>query len=195
MDTLPFTSGHWLNRPQVAQVEPDLLTFATDAKTDFWRDTYYGFTRDSGHALLFERSGGFTAEIRVRGSYEELYDQAGLMVRIDEQRWMKFGTELTDGAIFLSTVVTDGRSDWSVSSLAGDMSDVRLRLTVDRGYLRVQASVDGQSWPLLRLAPFPVSEQYWIGPMAATPERAGFRVSFSDFRCGLPTTKDLHDLT
>ena len=131
----------------------------------------------------------------MRADYEELYDQAGLMVRIDEQRWIKFGTELTDGVIFLSTVVTNGRSDWSVSSLAGNMSNLRLRVTVDRGYVRVQASTDDQTWPLLRLAPFPASERYRVGPVAATPERAGFRAIFTEFRCGPPTTKDLHDLT
>ncbi|WP_088348775.1 MULTISPECIES: DUF1349 domain-containing protein [Rhodomicrobium] len=195
MERVSLDGGTWLNRPSSASFADGVLTVATDAKTDFWRDTYYGFTRDSGHCLQFAQGSGFTAEIRVRGQYETLYDQAGLMVRLDERRWVKTGCELTDGRLFLSTVVTDGRSDWSVTDLAGDLSDIRLRVTVAGGSIRVQASLDGVFWPLLRLAPFPAADAYRVGPMAASPERAGFIAAFSDFRCGPPTTNALHDLT
>lgn len=195
MQTVSFESGAWLNRPSTTTVGPDELVMVTDAKTDFWRDTFYGFTRDTGHALLFEQGESFTAELRIRGRYEHLYDQAGLMVRIDERRWVKAGVEFTDGRTHLSTVVTDGRSDWSVAGLDGDLSDVRLRVTVAGASLRVQASTDTATWPLLRLAPFPGADRYQVGPMAATPERAGFRVAFSEFRCGPASTTPLHDLS
>ena len=195
MRTVSLDGGSWLNRPATTFLSDDALTIVTDAKTDFWRETFYGFTRDGGHALLFEQPASFTAEIRIAGRYEALYDQAGLMVRIDDRRWVKSGVEVTDGKLHLSTVVTDGRSDWSVASLDGDLSDVRLRVTIDRGSLRVQASLDGAVWPLLRLAPVPGADRYQVGPMAASPERAGFHATFSDFRCGPASTKDLHDLS
>ena len=195
MEPVSLDGGTWLNRPSSVSFEGDTLTVLTNSKTDFWRETYYGFTRDSGHCLQFAQNGGFTAEIRVRGEYEALYDQAGLMVRIDANRWLKAGVERTDGRQFLSIVLTDGQSDWSVTDLAGDLSDIALRVTVAAGSIRVQASLDGALWPLLRLAPFPLADAYWVGPMAASPERAGFRASFSEFRCGPPSTKDLHDLS
>lgn len=195
MQTVSFETGSWLNRPPTVSRAGDRMTVVTGATTDFWRETFYGFTRDTGHALMVEQPGSFTAEIRVRGEYEALYDQAGLMVRIDDRRWVKTGVELSDGRLHLSTVVTDHRSDWSVTRLDGDLSDVRLRVTVDRGSLRVQASLDGIVWPLLRLAPFPEADRYRVGPMAATPERAGFRATFSEFRCGPASTRDLHDLS
>ncbi len=88
-----------------------------------------------------------------------------------------------------------GRSDWSVTRLDGNLADVRLRLTVRGGALRVQASTDGETWPLLRLAPFPVAPAYQVGPMACTPERAGLEIAFSDFRILPPTERDLHDLS
>lgn len=195
MQAMALDKASWLNRPAAATLVGGELTVVTDAKTDFWRDTHYGFVRDTGHALLVEQPPSFTAELRVRGDYEALYDQAGLMVRIDDRRWVKTGVELTDGRLVLSTVVTDGRSDWSVAGVAGDLRDVRLRVTVDRGSLRVQASLDGVTWPLLRLAPVPPADRYQVGPMAAAPERAGFRAVFSGFRCGPASTKDLHDLS
>ena len=195
MQTMALDVAKWLNRPATWSVEAGALTVVTDAKTDFWRETYYGYARDTGHALLVEQPSSFTAEIRVQGDYETLYDQAGLMVRIDDRRWVKTGVELTDGKLVLSTVVTDGRSDWSVTDFAGDLRDIRLRATVDRASLRVQASVDGVRWPLLRLAPLPPADRYQVGPMAATPERAGFKALFSEFRCGPASRKDLHDLS
>ena len=171
------------------------LTLLTDAKTDFWRNTYYGFVRDSGHFLGFEAGSSFTATVRVTGQFENLYDQAGLMIRIDETRWVKTGVELTDGELFLSTVVTDGNSDWSVAKPFSELADFYLRVTVRDGAMRIQASRSGTHWPLARLAPFPVSERYLVGPMACTPERAGLRVAFSDFTIGPAMTTDLHDLS
>src|ERR1043166_99071 len=41
----------------------------------------------------FPAAGDFTAELRVAARYEALYDQAGLMVRIDEANWVKAGVE------------------------------------------------------------------------------------------------------
>lgn len=193
--TIDLNDGVWLNRPGSWHTDQNGLTMTTDAKTDFWRETFYGFTRDSGHFLGFASNGGFTASLRIRGEFRELYDQAGLMVRIDETKWIKSGVEFTDGELFLSTVVTDGRSDWSVSQPFRELNDFLIRVTIDKGAARIQASRDGSFWPLLRLAPFPVASSYQVGPMACTPERAGLTVHFSEFSIRPAITTDLHDLT
>lgn len=166
----------------------------TDAKTDFWRETHYGFTRDSGHFLGFPTADGLTAKIR-KGEFRTLYDQAGLMVRIDEKRWVKTGVEFTDGELFLRTVITDGKSDWSVSEPFKELEDFYIRITLAKGAMRVQASRDGGFWPRLRLAPFPIADAYEVGPTACTPERSGLTVRFSEFEIGPAIAKDLHDLT
>lgn len=193
--SVDFRDGKWLNEPAGWQVSDNRLTVTTDAKTDFWRETYYGFTRDSGHFLGFPTDDGFTARIRIQGEFRTLYDQAGLMVRLDENRWVKTGVEFTDGEPFLSTVVTDGKSDWSVSQPFKDLEDFYIRVTVAKGALRVQASRDGLFWPLLRLAPFPVASAYEVGPTACTPERSGLTIDFSEFSIGPAITTDLHDLS
>jgi hypothetical protein len=192
--TIDFRTGTWLNEPKNWQADEASLTLTTDEKTDFWRETYYGFTRDSGHFLGFEAGPSFSARLRVRGAFRTLYDQAGLIVRIDERRWVKTGVEFTDGEAFLSTVVTDGRSDWSVSQPFGELEDFHIRVSVDNGAMRIQASRDGSFWPLLRLAPFPVAERYLVGPTACTPERSGLTIQFSDFSIGPALATDLHDL-
>ncbi len=193
--TANANTGSWLNEPTIWTRNGNDLAFVTDAKTDFWRNTYYGFVRDSGHFLGVETGSSFTATVRVVGKFESLYDQAGLMIRIDETQWVKTGVELTDGELFLSTVVTNGNSDWSVAKPFSELDDFHLRVTVNNGAMRIQASRTGMHWPLIRLAPFPTSENYLVGPMACTPERAGLSVAFFDFSIGPAITTDLHDLS
>ena len=167
----------------------------TDAATDFWRETHYGFTRDNGHFFGCDAEGAFTAQLRVRARYDALYDQAGIMVRLDETTWIKAGIEQSDGQAMLSSVLTVGRSDWATGRFDGDPSDFWMRATVSDGVIRLQVSPDGRTWPLARLAPFPKAASYRVGPMCCTPERAGLEAEFSAFDVTPPLGKELHDLS
>ncbi|MDC8748588.1 DUF1349 domain-containing protein [Xanthomonas campestris] len=191
-----WETGTWLNPPKVHRVLPgDVLEVVTDKGTDFWRETHYGFTRDSGHFLGIKAPSRFTCQLRIRGKFEQLYDQAGIMVRVNERQWVKAGIELSDGRAMLSSVLTDGTSDWATGPYEADASDFSMRATVDKGVLRLQVSRDGTYWPLVRLCPFPVADSYLVGPMTCTPEREGLRVQFSDWTLGPVLGKDLHDLS
>lgn len=191
----PWQNGEWLNKPHQSAITADALEMVTDKGSDFWRETFYGFTRDSGHFYGLHAPSRFTAQLRIRAEYEKLYDQAGLMVRIDEKQWVKAGIELSDGRAMLSSVLTDGRSDWATAPYEGDPKDFWMRATVADGVLRLQVSADGKIWPLVRLAPFPKAAAYLVGPMCCTPEREGLKVRFSDWRLTPPLGKALHDLT
>jgi regulation of enolase protein 1 (concanavalin A-like superfamily) len=167
----------------------------TDTGSDFWRNTHYGFIRDSGHFFGSRWEGDFTASLCIEGDYTDLYDQAGIMVRVDETAWVKAGIELSDGAPCLGSVLTVGQSDWATSVYHGTASPLYLRITVENGVLRIQWSQDGLRWPLLRLCPFPQASTYLVGPLACSPEGSGLKVRFSNFQIGAPMGKDLHDLT
>jgi regulation of enolase protein 1 (concanavalin A-like superfamily) len=188
------SEGTWLNEPKTWSEKDDFLSLVTDQATDFWRETHYGFIRDSGHFLGFQTGDAFTAELRIRSDFKALYDQAGLMVRVDERRWLKAGIEFSDGRAMLSSVLTNGQSDWATAPYEHDASDFRLRVTIQHGVLRLQCSNDGKLWPLMRLAPFAKNSSYLVGPMACTPERSGLSVAFSEFRLERPLGKKLHDL-
>ena len=183
----------WLNPPADWSGDDTRLELRTDLKTDFWRRTFYGFTRDDGHAYLRDVSGDFTASVVFRGEYEHLYDQAGLLLRLDEANWIKAGIEFTDGIMHFSTVVTRDVSDWSVIPLPDvrPTDDVRMRLTRHGDAVRVQLSTADGSWQLARLAPFS-GEDCEIGLMACSPERAGFHVLFRDLVVGPAIPRDLH---
>ncbi|QOZ43798.1 DUF1349 domain-containing protein [Bradyrhizobium sp. CCBAU 53340] len=186
--------GVWLNEPKQWSTQNDGLQIVTDQATDFWRETHYGFSRDSGHFLGFPTADAFTAELHVQADFSSLYDQAGIMVRIDAHRWVKAGIEFSDGRAMLASVLTDGQSDWATAPYEHDARDFQVRATVTNGVLRLQVSADSRVWPLMRLAPFPVARSYLVGPMACTPERAGLKVTFPTFRLTQPLGKDLHDL-
>ena len=190
-----FTQASWLNAPEKYTLDAAQLRVTTDANTDFWRTTAYGFIRDSGHFLGTPIDGDFTAQLHVSAQYAALYDQAGLMVRIDEKNWIKCGVEFSDGQLLLSSVLTQDKSDWAVSSAPAMPHGFWLRVTVEKNAIRVQYSSDGQRWPLLRLAPFPAAARYLVGPMCCTPERGGLEVVFSQFSVRPPLQKGLHDLS
>ena len=161
------------------------LQVTTGERTDFWRETHYGFVRGNGHFFYTETGGDFTAEVTFSAAYKHLYDQAGLMLRLDERHWVKAGVEYSDAQQLLSTVVTRERSDWSVTSLPEGVDEVTLRLTRRGEALLVQVLREGAAH-LLRLADFPASNPIQVGVMCCTPERSGLRATFLGFRIGSP---------
>ncbi|NKX44649.1 DUF1349 domain-containing protein [Roseibacterium sp. KMU-115] len=185
-------SATWLNPPPAWSLTAAALTVETGDRTDFWRDTLYGFRRDSGHALLLPVEGDFTAHLRFDGDYAALYDQAGLMLRRDGAHWIKAGIEQSDGVANLSVVVTREASDWSTLALGPSPGPQRLRLTRLGGAVVIQARNAANRWQLLRVAPFPEGPAQ-VGPMACSPERGGFRARFTEFTLGPAVSQALHD--
>ncbi len=145
--------------------------------------THYGFTYDSGHFYYQRQAGNFLAEVKFRGSYNALYDQAGLMVRTDETNWVKCGIEFLDSVRQVSAVVTREFSDWSVGvTLPQDVEALWLRLKREGSALEIQYSLDGANYQLVRLAYLPESETLAVGPMCASPTGEGFSAVFEGFK-------------
>lgn len=185
-------SARWLNPPPTADLGKDRLLVVTGDRTDFWQDTWYGFHRDDGHFLQVPARGDFTVSVTFDGRYRHLYDQAGLMVRAGPTLWIKLGIEHSDGVTNFSCVVTRGRSDWSVVSVPEAMGPQTVRLTrVGSAVIAHHRRADG-SWQMMRLADFDAPHEVMVGPMACSPERAGFEAIFTDFRLDPPLAEPLH---
>jgi regulation of enolase protein 1 (concanavalin A-like superfamily) len=184
----------WLNPPPLAEMHGERLVVRTGPKTDFWQGTYYGFHRDDGHFLQQHRRGDFTANVTFVGRYEELYDQAGLMIRHDATHWMKCGIEYTDGARHFSVVVTNGHSDWSAFRLDDDFETMSLQVTRNGDALFIQYRTDEmEAWRMARLAYFdPALEDVAVGPALCSPQREGFEAEFLDFSVTNPVSRDIH---
>lgn len=170
----------WINQPAQWQHDGDRITVTSDAKTDFWRKTHYGFIRDNGHVYAQQVTGDFTATVRVSGQYATLYDQAGLMVRADETTWMKTGIEYVEGVQYASAVVTRDYSDWSVSPLEGSPAAFWLRVKRESGSIEVEYSLDGTAFMLLRVT-YLTDAPVWVGIMQASPQGDGFTAVYEGF--------------
>ena len=112
--------------------------------------------------------------MKVIGQYATLYDQAGLMVRVDETTWIKCGIEYVDGVQHVSAVVTRDFSDWSVVPLPSNPEAIWLRLTRTGSAIEISYALDGSRYTLLRLAYLAEAEPLQIGVMCAAPQGEGF---------------------
>jgi len=125
-------------------------------KTDFWRITYYDppFVKDDGVTLTYQVPTSMnTWSIETEFSLEALhqFDQAGIIVRMDSERWMKTGIEYVDGMPRMSAVVTNRYSDWSTQSWGGNGSLVRVRVSQIRDSL-VAEHYHNDQWVFMRIA-------------------------------------------
>ncbi|MEO6298994.1 MAG: DUF1349 domain-containing protein [Paracoccaceae bacterium] len=178
----------WLNPPASTHMEGDTLHVTTGDQGDFWRNTFYGFIHDNGHALLAPTEPEFSAEVTFTADYQAQYDQAGLFLRASETHWIKAGIEYVNGTAHLATVVTNGNSDWSQMPLPGFTGELGLRFTRVGDAFWVQYRV-AHDWTMFRLAYFPPDLTVTAGPMACSPSRAGLKARFHDFHLGPPTSR------
>ena len=161
--------------------EDDVLRVNVDGGTDYWRITHYNFIRDNGHFYFQEQTGDFTVKVKIKGFYRDLYDQGGLMIRIDEKNWIKTGIEFVNGIQNLSAVVTREFSDWSVVRRTDNSQEVWFKLTRKNDFVEISYSLDDKDFLLLRLAYFPPNVPVKIGIMCAAPDGKGFPIEFSNY--------------
>jgi len=170
----------WMNEPREWKEQNGGLVLRTGAKTDFWRITHDGGVRDNGHFFYDTLSGDILVTAHLEGDFSALYDQAGLMIRIDDKNWVKCGIEYFEGAHCRSTVVTRDYSDWSIVS-QGTRKSLWVRMKRTGVTVEVSVSEDGEEFLAFRQAYFPESPKIQVGYMAASPAGDGFEARFSNF--------------
>jgi regulation of enolase protein 1 (concanavalin A-like superfamily) len=188
-----FTTGvdprlTWLNEPPRWRLGAQGLTLGTAAGSDFWQGTHYGFRVDNGHALLAQADGRFVLEVEVETSPRHQYDQAGVLIRLSAQDWLKASVEFEPGEPSrLGCVVTNhGWSDWSTQDVDPQIGrQVAFRVTREGADYLVEAMplVSGR-WSQIRLARLQNDDG---GPIAAglyacSPKDAGFEATFRRLR-------------
>lgn len=191
--TVQWDEPTWLNPPLAAEVDGDSLVITTRQRSDFWRHTAYGIVHDSGHALLTDIAHGRAVEVTFVNRFDTQFDQAGLLVRVDDETWIKAGVELSDGLPQLGAVVTHGQSDWSAAPVpewAGRRVTVRASRIADA--LVIRARCDDEAWRLVRLAPLSANAWAQAGPYCCSPEREGLQVRFTRFTTG-PADRAVHE--
>lgn len=173
-----LTRMTWLNPPARESYADGGVNVRSKGKTDFWRKTYYGYINDNGHFLRTPVKGEFQFTARVNGNYAALYDQAGVMVRLDERHWVKCGSELFENKRWASVVVTHDFSDWSTMDDLSQNAPVYWRVKRVKDSVEVQCSLDGDKFATIRQGYFQPGVPVEVGVMCAAPEGPGFDAQF-----------------
>ena len=139
---------NWLNEPASWQVSEDKLEMFVTPQSDYWRETHYGFTVDDGPFYYTTRGGEFEANLKITGEYTTRFDQMGMMLRVDEEHWIKTGIEYVDGQYNFSTVVTDTKSSWSVIQLSEQPASVWIKVIRRLDAVEIFYSLDGKNYTM-----------------------------------------------
>ena len=165
----------WFNEPEHWEIKGEALTMFVTPHSDYWRISHYGFTVDDAPFY-------YTTKVKITGDYQVRFDQAGLMLRIDKENYIKAGIEFVDGEFNLSTVVTHHTSDWSVISLDKPIPHIWIKAIRRRDAVEIFYSFDDKTYIMMRNAWMQDNTPMMVGVMGACPDGEGFNVCFEHFQ-------------
>ena len=172
----------WFNEPENWTIENGTLVMDVTPQSDYWRVSHYGFTVDDAPFLYTLRGGEFEVKVKISGKYKERFDQAGLMLRIDKENYVKAGIEFVDGKYNLSAVVTHGTSDWSVIKLDEPVDFVWIKAVRRLDAVEIFYSFDDKEYTMMRNCWMQDNTPIMVGMMAACPDGNGFEATFEEFK-------------
>lgn len=173
---------NWFNEPARWSIDGDALTMFVTPQSDYWRISHYGFTVDDAPFYYGEYGGEYEAKVKISGDYKARFDQAGLMLRIDCENYIKAGIEFVDGKYNLSVVVTHRTSDWSVIKLDSPVPYIWIKAVRRLDAVEIFYSFDDNEYILMRNAWMRDNVPMRVGVMGACPDGAGFEAKFENFK-------------
>jgi regulation of enolase protein 1 (concanavalin A-like superfamily) len=204
------------------QDDDTTMILVPPSRKDYWRRTYYQpllikddgpfFAkmleypmRDKGESTTYEQAlYYYTVETTFDLVATAQFDQAGIMIRVDQSHWIKTGIEVVDRKPRLSCVVTNNDySDWSTQAyqfahILDDTTPVRVENVHVRVHCRgnsfvVEAKID-KEWQFIRIAHMELpSDQIRVGVFACCPiSQSGGKATFSSFSIRRGSTFDHH---
>ena len=171
----------WFNEPAQWEIKDKKLIMAVTPQSDYWRISHYGFTLDDAPFYYSTYGGEFETKVKITGDYNARFDQMGLMLRIDEQNYIKAGVEFVDGKFNLSTVVTHKTSDWIVIVLEKTPPFLWIKAVRRLDAVEIFYSFDDKEYTMMRNAYLQDNTPVQVGFMAASPDGNGFRAIFENF--------------
>ncbi|MCP1299144.1 DUF1349 domain-containing protein [Chryseobacterium sp. S0630] len=172
----------WFNEPEKWEIKNNSLSMFVTPQSDYWRVSHYGFTVDDAPFYYTTYGGEFEAKVKITGSYKARFDQMGLMLRTDQEHYIKAGVEFVDGKYNLSTVVTHNKSDWSVITLEKTPPAIWIKAVRRLDAVEIFYSFDDKNYIMMRNAPLQDNTPVMVGLMAACPDGEGFNAVFENFK-------------
>ncbi|HFG1822995.1 TPA: DUF1349 domain-containing protein [Vibrio cholerae] len=193
-----FTAGKWISEPKVSEVTSEFVSITTEPKTDFWQRSYYGFRNENAPALLIDSKDNFTFTAKVSFAYQQLFDQCGLIVYIDNENWFKASIEYENQSFSrLGSVVTNlGYSDWATTDIPLP-KEIWYRLSRRGPDFLIESSFDGLVFNQMRIfhlhqlgettiemgkcnPPLPTQKVVSFGVYACSPSESSFTATFTE---------------
>ena len=171
----------WFNEPGQWSIDNNTLVMDVTPRSDYWRISHYGFTVDDAPFFYTVRGGEFETKVKISGDYKTRFDQAGIMLRIDHENYIKAGIEFVDGKYNLSAVVTHKTSDWSVITLDKPVDFVWIKAVRRLDAVEIFYSFDDKNYTMMRNAWLQDNCPVMVGLMGASPDGDGFKARFENF--------------
>ncbi|AQX84573.1 DUF1349 domain-containing protein [Elizabethkingia sp. HX WHF] len=171
----------WFNEPEKWEIKNNSLQMFVTPQSDYWRISHYGFTVDDAPFCYGVYGGEFEVKVKITGDYKERFDQAGLMLRIDKENYIKTGIEFVDGKYNISSVVTHKTSDWSMISLDKSLPYIWIKAVRKLDAVEIYYSFDDTNYQLMRNAYLQDNTPVMVGLMGASPDGKGFLAKFENF--------------
>lgn len=172
----------WFNEPEQWEIKDNTLSMFVTPQSDYWRISHYGFTVDDAPFYYSTYGGEFEVKVKITGDYQARFDQAGLMLRIDHENYIKTGIEFVDGKFNLSTVVTHKTSDWSVIALDKPVPYIWIKAVRRLDAVEIFYSFDDKNYTMMRNAWLQDNSPVMVGVMGASPDGKGFNAKFEHFK-------------
>lgn len=177
----------WYNRPEKKLVIKDTkMIMRVPQRTECWRKTRHNFCRDNA-PFHWQKitSDQFTALVNVSGTFENTYDKAGLMIRVDECNWCTAGIEWFENLPHAATSVTLDYTDWALIPLPKQAEKAGVWFCMKRRgeWIEMFYSFDGvTNWIPIRQAKFTNISTVYVGIFGSNPlGKTDFRASFDFF--------------
>ena len=189
--------------------ENGTLEIRLTPQLDYWSRTFYSpcLKKHDGQTLI--RTVGCDEEVTLTTCFtlkpRAQFDQAGVIILVDDNTWVKAGIEYCDGVPRLSCVVTnEGFSDWSTQRYDNwdeneKATSVRVRVHKlspgsEQGpcvvfeaapYHAGDTADSPASWAFVRIASLRSEAPWQMGIFCFAPmKQAGCRAQFHHFRIG-----------
>ena len=177
------TEMKWIRPPQQYTVTEDRVVMVTEPFTDLWQRTYYHFRNDNAPVLQLETDEEyFSFVVKADFDTKVRYDQAGVVMYLNSENWLKASMEYENEQIQrLGAVVTNnGYSDWSSTDVDASAKTMWFRLSRRGQDFCVENSADGITFKQMRICHmFNAQKTVTVGVYACSAENSSFTATFT----------------
>lgn len=171
----------WFNEPEKWEIKIIAFQMFVTPQSDYWRISHYGFTVDDAPFCYGVYGGEFEVKVKITGITKKDLIEAGLMLRVDKENYIKTGIEFVDGKYNISSVVTHKTSDWSMISTDKSLPYIWIKAVRRLDAVEIYYSFDDKSYQLMRNAYLQDNTPVMVGLMGASPDGKGFLAKFENF--------------